>query len=235
MTEGQDSPDDAAMDRRIAERHISVLINAGISHADADALCRIRNLSAGGVMIECPLPLAEDDVVELQLRSGHRIGGLVRWVREGQAGIAFDDPASAALVNGASPAGKRLSIRKQQPHEDVSPVGYPLFRRQCWAQLAAGHKRGRAPVVMISPTGLIVEALSDWTGETLFGVTIEGLGRLPARVSDSAASGDGETIALLFVEPVHYRTFNEWLLVTPQGGAVPPLPAVASDAPGDWV
>lgn len=215
MIEGQASPDDAATDRRRAgARQISVLINAGISHADHDALCRIRNLSSGGVMIECPLALAVDDAVELQLRSGQRIGGTVRWVREGQAGIAFDDPASAALVSGAPSAGKRISIRKQRD-EDVSPVGYPLFRRKCWAHLVAGHKRSRAPVLMISPTGLVVENLGDWAGERLFGIMIDGLGRLQGRISDGATIGDSETIALLFVEPVHYRTFNEWLLATP--------------------
>lgn len=234
MTEGQASPDEAAMDRRTTARQISVLINAGISHADNDALCRIRNLSSGGVMIECPLPLAVEDAVELQLRSGHRIGGVVRWVQEGQAGIAFDDPASAALVSGAPPAGKRISIRKHQD-EDVSPVGYPLFRRKCWAQLAAGHKRSRAPVLMISPTGLIVENLSDWTGERLFSVTIEGLGRLQARISNASAVGDAETLALSFVEPVHYRTFNEWLLATPHCADSRTVPAEENGAHIDWV
>jgi len=214
-TDSQEAPNEVMSDRRSANRQISVLINAGIVHRGNDALCRIRNLSPGGVMIECPLPLAIDDEIELHLRSGRHVTGHVRWVEDGRAGIAFDDPASAELVGATQqPAAKRISIRRQA--EEASPIGYPVFRRRCWAQLAAGNLRAQVPVAYISSTGLVVENIVEWGGERLFSVSIEGLGRYAARLCDGAATDHGETVGLLFVEPVLYRNFNDWLMATPR-------------------
>jgi len=240
-TEGQDSPEGGTADRRTGARQISVLINAGIVHRGDDALCRIRNLSAGGVMIECPLPLAVDDPVELHLRSGSHVRGTVRWAKEGQAGVAFDDPASAALVGATQqPAPKRVSIRRQP--ESASPIGHPVFRRNCWAHLSAGNMKGRTPVLQISPAGIIVENCVEWGGERLFSVTIEGLGRYSARLDNPLCVEDAETAALIFVEPVLYRTFNEWLIATPRRAenepAVLPEGAVArpeGTVRADWI
>ncbi len=214
-TEKEESPPEVMTDRRSGERQISVLINAGIIHQGNDALCRIRNLSPGGVMIECPLPLAVDDEIELHLRSGRHVTGRVRWVDDGRAGVAFDDPASAELVGATQQSvPKRVSIRRQT--EEASPIGYPYFRRQCWAQLSAGNLRAQVPVAYISSTGVVVENSVEWGGERLFSVSIEGLGRYAARLCDGAATENGDSVGLLFVEPVLYRTFNDWLMATPR-------------------
>jgi len=233
-SQGPASPEGEAADRRAGSRQISVLINAGIVHRGEDALCRIRNLSAGGVMIECPLPLAVDDPIELHLRSGSEVRGTVRWAKDGQAGIAFDDPASAALVGATQqPAAKRASIRRQP--ESASPIGHPVFRRKGWAHLIAGNVKGRAPILRVSPAGVIVENCVDWGGERLFSVTIEGLGRYSARLDNPLSAEDSETVALIFVEPVLYRTFNDWLLATPREGGEGPVAVPETGARADCI
>lgn len=233
MTEGQEPPDDGLEDRRTGARQISVLINAGLSHDGDDALCRIRNLSSGGVMIESPLPLAANDPVELHLRSGRQVSGTVRWTQDGRAGIAFDDPASADLVSAPQQAvPRRISIRRQT--SEVSPIGYPVFRRRSWALLSAGKMRAQAPVVQISSTGLVVENIVSWNGERLFGVTIEGLGRYSARLADPSAVEHAETVALIFVEPLLYRAFNEWLMISPRLSDADPATLRPGTAPREW-
>lgn len=210
MSEGHPSERGEFPDRRTADRQISVLINAGITHEGRDTLCRIRNLSPGGVMIECTLPLAVDDKILLHLRSGHDAEGLVRWVRDGKAGIAFDDPAASALVSGAV-GGTGASF---------SPIGYPLFRRDAWVGLSAGHRKERAAVAMISPTGILVETGRDWGRECLFTVTFDGLGDHLARTEGGIP--DDDMMALIFVRPLHYRLFDEWLTGTRSDDAPPP-------------
>lgn len=201
-------------DRRTGERQISVLINAGLSHQDRDALCRIRNLSSGGVMIECGLPLGVDDPVSLHLRSGDIVTGRVRWTRDGKAGIAFDDPASSALVTGTAARA-------------ASPIGHPLFRRSAWAGLSAGQKRERVAVKMISPTGIVVESGPDWGRESVFRVSIDELGEHMARLAGAGYRDDEDRLALIFMQPLHYRAFSEWLISTPAAGTMPEAVAPA--------
>ena len=59
---------------------------------------RVRNLSAGGLMVELPEPVSPDSAVEIELRGLGRVTGRVAWQTEGRAGIAFDrqiDPQRA--------------------------------------------------------------------------------------------------------------------------------------------
>lgn len=59
---------------------------------------RVRNLSAGGMMIEFAKPLAIGTPVATELRGIGWIEGRVAWYTDGRAGIAFDvniDPMAA--------------------------------------------------------------------------------------------------------------------------------------------
>jgi hypothetical protein len=200
------SSDPLHPDRRTGERQISVLINAGIVHDGKDALCRIRNLSSGGVMVESSLSLAMDDRVTLQLRSGRMVEGVIRWIGEGRAGIAFSDPHASEMVTERLASGALAT----------SPIGYPLFERQAWAQVIADHKRVRARIARISPSGITVEDGHDWRNEHVFSISIEGLGDHLARRVDGDASESDEEMHLIFVQPLHYRAFEDWLATMPR-------------------
>ena len=92
-TEGPESPEQEMADRRSGERQISVLINAGLVHRGDDALCRIRNLSSGGVMIECGLPLkivwALLDIISIVVLGS----GLYLWIA--RRGVSMDGRLAA--------------------------------------------------------------------------------------------------------------------------------------------
>lgn len=197
-------------ERRSGERQISVLINAGLLHAGRDALCRIRNLSAGGIMVETGLPLGVDDPVRLQLRSGRVVRGTVRWAHGRKAGIAFADPRSAEWV-------------KEKPGDSDlprSPIGYPMFRREAVARLVVPTRQMRGRIVAISPVGIAVENDRDWGSEKVFTVAIVGLGEHLARRVDGSAPGPADVMSLIFLQPLNHAVLNEWLSGTalPDGG-----------------
>lgn len=59
---------------------------------------RVRNLSAGGMMVEYPAPIDPGTRVEVELRGIGQVGGRVAWATDGRIGIAFDrhiDPLKA--------------------------------------------------------------------------------------------------------------------------------------------
>ena len=75
---------------------------------------RVRNLSAGGLMVELPEPVSPDSAVEIELRGLGRVTGRVAWQTEGRAGIAFDvpvDPQLARTPVGARPAESNRPLR----------------------------------------------------------------------------------------------------------------------------
>jgi hypothetical protein len=53
---------------------------------------RVRNLSAGGLMIETERPMAVGTVLILGLRGIGEVTGRVAWYAEGRAGVALDAP-----------------------------------------------------------------------------------------------------------------------------------------------
>lgn len=73
---------------------------------------RVRNLSAGGLMVELPYPIAPEGDVEVEVRGLGWIAGRIAWHIEGRAGVAFDreiDPQRARKTPGdAQPTVKRF-------------------------------------------------------------------------------------------------------------------------------
>jgi diguanylate cyclase (GGDEF)-like protein len=69
------------------------LIRNGILHWDGVALeVRLRNISAGGAMIECERALAPGTPVELDLDEAGTLPAEIRWCQQGQIGLSFAEP-----------------------------------------------------------------------------------------------------------------------------------------------
>ena len=59
---------------------------------------RVRNLSATGLMADCPIPIAKGEEVVLDLRGIGPVSGSVIWVQGERIGVLFDqavDPQQA--------------------------------------------------------------------------------------------------------------------------------------------
>ncbi len=58
--------------------------------ADGEAVpLRVRNLSAGGLMADCPVKVEQGEDVEVSLRNVGVVPGRIAWAREQQIGVAF--------------------------------------------------------------------------------------------------------------------------------------------------
>lgn len=59
---------------------------------------RVRNLSAGGMMIESTIPFTIGDAIDCEMRGVGRVAGRIAWTAEGRVGIAFDVPIDPKLA-----------------------------------------------------------------------------------------------------------------------------------------
>jgi diguanylate cyclase (GGDEF)-like protein len=83
------------------------LIRNGILHWEGRALpVRLRNISAGGAMIECDRRLAPGTPVELDLDEAGTLAAEVRWCQQGQIGLHFaEEFALGKLARGRRRGG----------------------------------------------------------------------------------------------------------------------------------
>ena len=80
----------APPERRDGERYVTIL-RVGVLVIDGRReLCLIRNISAGGLMAHVYSPVQPGQSVTVELKSNQQIEGKVEWVRDADAGIAFD-------------------------------------------------------------------------------------------------------------------------------------------------
>lgn len=89
-------------EKRLVVRH--PLIWSGILHHDYEwEAVRLRNISSGGALIECPVTLPEGVTVYLELEKTGRTAATVCWSRGNQAGLAFEEPFDVLRLSQARP------------------------------------------------------------------------------------------------------------------------------------
>jgi len=105
-------------DSRADERLLALLPVARLIADEWQDLCRIRNISAGGLMAETTAPHDAGVPVLVELNSNQRIPGSIVWTREMTLGIKFDQNVDLreVLANrrpriGFRPRPARLDIR----------------------------------------------------------------------------------------------------------------------------
>lgn len=91
----------------------SLFILANIAAVDGGLafVGRVRNLSAGGMMVEAPATPGINDRFGIDLRGVGHITGRVAWARDGKIGFAFDNPIDPRL------ARKPVSAAPKAPAE----------------------------------------------------------------------------------------------------------------------
>ena len=108
----------APPERRDGERYVTIL-RVGVLVIDGRReLCLIRNISAGGLMAHVYSPVQPGQCVTVELKSNQQIEGKVEWVRDADAGIAFDTKVDVSqllsnpqvLDNGWRPRLPRVEI-----------------------------------------------------------------------------------------------------------------------------
>jgi diguanylate cyclase (GGDEF)-like protein/PAS domain S-box-containing protein len=87
------------------------LIRTGRLHWDGKSLeVRLRNISAGGAMIECERPIPADARVELDLADSGTLGAEVRWSQQGRVGLRFDGEFELRKLSRPRPGAPGLKM-----------------------------------------------------------------------------------------------------------------------------
>jgi hypothetical protein len=111
------------------------LLRNGVLEHGGDVLpVRLRNISAGGAMIECERPLAPDTLVVLDVDEAGRLEADVRWSQRGQVGLKFRREFELRRLSRpkAGPGGlKMLTPAYLEPREEsAAPEPSPLARKR---------------------------------------------------------------------------------------------------------
>lgn len=182
-------------DRRGAGRELTILRTAKLITDRGEELCRIRNISAGGIRAESCIPHADGAHVVIELRSDQRLAGSVAWSRKTSIGIRFDESVDVAQVLSKSAGDKRQYARQ------------PRVQTPCVARLQIGAVTHKVPVTDISQGGIKVVADETCRVGTPVVVTVDGL---PSVEGAIRWVRDGEA-GIAFNKPIHFDQLTRWL------------------------
>ena len=155
----EDAPE--PVERRDDERHLTLFRVGSITVGERRELCLIKNISAGGMMIRAYCALEPETRVLVELKRGEQIGGRVNWIREGSAGIEFDERVDVVELLATSMDGPRPRM--------------PRVEVRCIASVRHGSQVYGMRAHDISQGGLKVESNRDLAIGTDVLVTLPGL------------------------------------------------------------
>jgi hypothetical protein len=129
------TPEDADADeeRRFghlrAEPRDSMFLMATVRRPGGqDVTVKVRNLSPGGMMAECPVGFARNESIEVELRGIGRVAGTIAWSTGGRIGVSFADPVDprdarkpVAASGGAQPLLVKASRSMWRPSLKGNP------------------------------------------------------------------------------------------------------------------
>jgi hypothetical protein len=158
-------------------------------------LARIKNISAGGMMVEGTGPVETGTSIYIEMGDNRRIPGAIVWTRGTAMGVKFDQKVDLRELLGSR--RPRHGFMPRPPRLDVT----------CGATVKIGRLYHRAEVRDISFGGIKVE-INDWqcVGKPVV-ITIESLRPLKGRVRWYKAGRAG----IVFDEPLSFEELAEWM------------------------
>jgi hypothetical protein len=193
--------DDNSPDRREGPRHISVLRVGRVEWGGADQLCVVRNISPGGLMFECLHAPAIGQPVTIELRTDKKVMGVVRWSRDGSAGVAFDDPINVErMLNEMRSA--LLRVRPRAPRfvrrgtVKLIGEGEPILADIVDIAMGGVSCRPNAPVKMGEPIVASIDGLCATNAELRW--------------------KKGDVVGVRFEKQLPWRAFQAWLDKAPR-------------------
>lgn len=179
-------------------RVTTILLIGKLASRWGETICRIRNISDEGLMAEVHGSFGVDDKVEVRLKAGDMLSGLVRWSLNGRIGVEFDGPVDVADLLG------HVANR-------IGPEGVargPRFEVECRAELLAAHQRHEVRLIDLSQGGARLVADLRLERDSIVRLAIPGLGDREAAVR---WVGEG-AYGLSFLEPLAFADFGAWLI-----------------------
>jgi hypothetical protein len=182
-----------------APRAMTLLITGKLVVEQFEALCRVRNMSATGMMIETLRPLSQGDEVCVHLRSSCSLRARVVWTRQGAAGLAFLTPVDLkAVLAGEAPRSRILRARRPRA---------PRIAAQCAITVVAGGETHEACLLDISQSGARLRLPMQPNREERLILSIPGL---PMKSGAVCWAREGEA-GLALYEPLPFDLLAEWI------------------------
>jgi hypothetical protein len=182
-------------ERRNDER-VSAMLRVGklTDTSGSEQLVKIKNLSAGGVMVIVTRPPAIGEQVSLEV-SSQRIPGSVIWIREDMAGVKFESDVDL---------GELLAGRK--PRHGFRPRP-PRLQIPCKASVRVGKTYYTVDVHDISLGGIKVQPIEEYCVGKKVVVVVESLRPIKGEVrwySDRKAG-------IVFDQALDFDELAEWV------------------------
>ena len=200
LPQPQFTPADARALTPREARMVTVLMVGRILGPLGDGLCRIRNLSAGGLMAEVFAPFAVEDRIGIELRNGFMLDGEVRWTRQGQIGIRFDQPVADIK---SFLAEQRAGLRRRDGYVGRAP----RLLVDCSADIRIDGRHHHGVVADISQYGARLVTAAPLVRDGQLSLSVAGLPHLRGAVRWVAEDGAGIT----FLDPLGFKPLGEWL------------------------
>jgi hypothetical protein len=189
---------DLATDR--APRTVTtLLVGKLLCRGAVEHLCRVRNVSVTGMMIETHYTLGYGTWVTVELRSGDRLQGSVVWSSEGRAGVEFAQPIDVDYILAQAKAGldRFCGPAPRAPRFDVT----------CAARITCFGRHIDVELENISQSGARIVLPRPPRQDTEIILSVPGL---PSRRCTTRWSSEDKA-GLIFLEPISYNDLAPWL------------------------
>jgi hypothetical protein len=183
-------------DERTEERLLAILPVARLVTEGAQDFCRIKNISAGGMMGEAATLNCETGTdLFVELSSNQRIPGKVVWKRDNAIGIKFDQNVDL-----------RELLANRRPRHGFRPRP-PRLEISCGATVKIANLYHQTEIRDISLGGVKV-TLNDWqcVGKPVI-VTVESLKPIKGKVRWYKNGRAG----IVFDKPLTFDELAEWM------------------------
>lgn len=182
-------------ERRTHARSLSIFRIGKLSFADGEELCRVRNLSAGGMAVELGAPREVGEPVTVEICEGRAATGKIAWVREHSAGIKFDSEVDIGL----------FLTRRPQMIGQVARA--PRVNLDCSARVTIGKYQYYATVRDISQSGIKLRVDDEQPTGAVATISIDGLRPIRGVVAWHRA----QMIGVMFDQAIPFEELAEWL------------------------
>lgn len=185
------------------KRHVTILLVARlVLHDGEDQLCRIRNISSGGLMLDTSAALQPGQRIDVELRGLCRLRGAVVWTRTGRAGVQLDSAADVPeLLRSISGKPAEAGAAAYVPRP-------PRLTTDCPVRILSGGRTFRGRMLDLSQRGARLRS-SRWDPEDQITLHVPGLEPQKAAVRWT----NDEEAGVVFFETLAYQQLDAWLQV----------------------